>query len=75
MKATLYVSKDCHYCKMAKEQIKQMKKDGKCCYDFNIVDVDKNPKMAKKKNLTFVPSVEINGKIVEFNKALERCNL
>lgn len=74
-KATLFVAKGCPYCAEAKKEIAKRKKEGKLCYDFKCVDVEKSPKIAESKNLKFVPIVEIDGKLQTFEEVLKTCPL
>ena len=62
----------CPACKDAKQEIKKREKLGINCYDFECIDVDKQPKEVPD-SVDRVPWVEINGKLCSFQDAMTTC--
>lgn len=69
--AKLFVAKGCPHCADAKRKIEQLKKEGKCCYNFKFIDVEESPQLSK--DIRAVPMVQIGKKMLYFEDAIKMC--
>ncbi len=72
-KAILYTQDGCGWCDDAKEEIKQMKKNGTLCYDFKEIKITKKNEGSVPSRVKMTPTVEIDGQFVSWGEAKRMC--
>jgi len=69
----VFVQKNCGLCTDIEKKIKKLQKNGELKCPVRFIDLNKNEKLFDKKKIVGTPTIFVDGKEVNFDEMIRKC--